>query len=83
MAKLWLDGRLKEIVDYNEFDALTTYLVWLRLAHFAGHFSGDEYGREQELVRKLITREARSPDKKHLERYLKEWERLESICRNR
>jgi len=31
VAFLWLDGKLNEIVAYNEFDALTTYLVWLRV----------------------------------------------------
>ena len=83
VATLWLEGGLKEIVDYNEFDALTTYLLWLRLAFFAGHFSPEEYEEEQERVRELIRREAREPEKKHLERYLKEWERLEALCQNR
>lgn len=80
VAKLWLDGRLKEIVDYNEFDAVTTYLVWLRLAHFAGHFSAAQYELEQERVRELLAFEARSPRRKHLERYLVEWDRLSQIA---
>ena len=83
VAKLWLEGRLKEIVDYNEFDALTTYLVWLRLAHFAGHFDPDQYQEEQQRVRDLIAREAKSPEKAHLERYLNEWRRLETVCQTR
>ena len=83
VAKLWLEGRLKEIVDYNEFDALTTYLLWLRLAHFAGHFDDEQYADEQKLVRDLIAVESKTPQRAHLERYLSEWKRLESICQPR
>ncbi len=83
VAKLWLEGRLKEILDYNEFDALTTYLLWLRLAHFAGHFGSEQYSEEQQRVRDLIVAESKAPEKAHLERYLAEWKRLESICQSR
>lgn len=76
VAEMWLGGRLAEIVAYNEFDALTTYLVWLRLAHFAGHFSASEYTREQVHVQALIEREITTGGKAHLSRYLEEWERL-------
>ncbi len=75
VARLWLDGRLDEIVAYNEMDALTTYLVWLRLAHFAGHFTGASYADEQARVRALVEREI-AAGKKHLARYLAEWDRL-------
>ena len=75
VARLWLEGRYAEIVAYNEFDALTTYLVWLRVAHFAGHFSSQEYAEEQRLVRALIETEA--PARPHLRTYLAEWERLQ------
>jgi hypothetical protein len=83
VAKLWLDGRLKEIVEYNEFDALTTYLLWLRLAHFSGQFTGEQYSEEQQRVRDLIGIEAKSPRGAHLERYLQEWQRLEAVCQAR
>ena len=83
VAKLWLDGRLKEIIDYNEFDAITTYLVWLRLAHFAGHFSGEQYAEEQQRVRELLLVESKTPERAHLARYLSEWQRLETLCQTR
>ena len=82
VAAMWLAGRHAEIVAYNEMDALTTYLVWLRLAHFAGHVSRDEYGGEQALVRGLVEREIAS-GKRHLARYLEEWDRLRSIVEKR
>ena len=83
VAKLWLEGRLKEIVDYNEFDALTTYLVWLRLVHFAGHLDDDAYAEEQQLLRELLVTESKTPQRAHLERYLAEWRRLEAVCQSR
>ena len=77
VAFLWLDGRLDEIVAYNEFDALTTYLVWLRVAHFGGHFTDQEYEVEQQLVRELILSEMEN-GKMHLKKYLEEWDRLKA-----
>ena len=83
VAALWLEGRLAEIVAYNEFDALTTYLVWLRMAHFAGFFSASAYEREQGHVRALIERESANGAKPHLARYRTEWERLRAAIGER
>ncbi len=82
VARLWLEGELKKIVEYNEFDALTTYLIWLRLAHFAGHFSDDAYATEQQRVRDLLESERKDPAKAHLGTYLEEWERLCSVIQS-
>lgn len=76
VAELWLDGELERIVAYNQCDALTTYLLWLRVAHFAGRFSTAEYGEEQRRVRELLVTEGKPPGRAHLERYRAEWERL-------
>jgi len=75
VARLWLDGRLGEIVAYNEMDALTTYLVWLRLAHFAGCFSNAAYADEQAQVWALVEREI-AGGKRYLGRYLDAWSAL-------
>jgi predicted PolB exonuclease-like 3'-5' exonuclease len=83
VAQLWLKGELKKIVEYNEFDALTTYLLWLRLAHFAGHFTGEEYAAEQNRLREYLTAESQQGGKPHLEVYLEEWKRLQSIIGER
>ncbi len=80
VAQLWLDGHLDKIIAYNELDALTTYLVWLRVAHFGGHFTTDQYEREQDLVRKLIQREVSEQGKSHLNDYQREWDRLTGLC---
>ena len=76
VAALWLDGDLDKIIAYNEFDALTTYLLWLRIAHFGGHFTTEQYDREQTLVREMIEAEIQSNEKIHLQEFLDEWNRL-------
>ena len=80
VAQLWLAGDLRKIVEYNEFDALTTYLVWLRTAHFAGHFTPEEYAEEQLRLRAMI--EDLAGKRTHLRKYLDEWDRLRSATAN-
>lgn len=74
VAQLWLDGQLNDIIAYNECDALTTYLLWLRMAHFAGHFSSEAYTIEQERVWQLLQQEAKH--KPHLARFNEAWQQL-------
>ena len=81
VSRLWLEGERKRIVDYNECDAVTTYLLWLRVAHFAGKFTSDQYEIEQSRVRELLEYESEKPGKSHLAEYLAEWDRL-SILRD-
>ncbi len=76
VAALWLAGRTREIVQYNCFDALTTYLLWLRMAHFAGFFSAGEYDEEQRLVHALIEEEGIKDGGEYLEAYADAWQRL-------
>jgi predicted PolB exonuclease-like 3'-5' exonuclease len=83
VAQLWLAGELDRIVQYNQADALTTYLVWLRLAHFAGHFNDEQYQGEQQLVRDLLQRESSTPGKEHLGEYLKAWQHLQAAIQER
>lgn len=73
---LWMAGRIDRIVAYNECDALTTYLLWLRVAHFAGFYSAAEYAEEQQRVRDLLIREAQRPERQHLADYLAAWSQL-------
>ena len=61
------------------FDALTTYLVWLRTAHFAGFFSEAQYAQEQDFVRNLIKEKTQEPGYDHLKTYLDEWDRLQAL----
>lgn len=82
VSGLWLNGQLKEILDYNEFDAITTHLVWARVAHFAGLLGDKAYEQEQRLVRALMEVEIEN-GKKHFERYIAEWDRLRKLTDKR
>jgi predicted PolB exonuclease-like 3'-5' exonuclease len=79
VAPLWLKGELAKIVSYNEFDVLTTYLLWLRLAHFGGFLSAEQYEQEQELLRQLLTTESKEPERIQLKDYLEEWDALRGV----
>jgi predicted PolB exonuclease-like 3'-5' exonuclease len=72
---LWLAGDVRRIVEYNEFDALTTYLLWLRTAQFAGHLSVEAHATEEERVRDLLARRIKD-GQAHLERYVAKWNQL-------
>ena len=79
VAPMWLEGRLDEIVAYNECDALTTYLLWLRMAHSIGHLDSDQYAEEQRLLRDMIKKESENPQRRHLLGYLSKWESLSEV----
>jgi len=75
---LWHSGRKNEIVQYNCFDALTTYLVWLRLAFFSGRFTAEAYRVEQQRVRRLLEERIEKPENIFLKRYLEAWRDLKT-----
>lgn len=79
VAPMWLNGKMNEIIAYNEFDALTTYLLWLRVAHFAGLFSSEQYKEEQDLVEQMLVAESKKEERKHLSKFLEKWKRLRGL----
>ncbi len=74
VADLWLDGKLREIVEYNQIDALNTYLLWLRVVNFTGLLSEEQYVVEQEEFREFLTTHAESPEGEHVNKFLELWE---------
>lgn len=76
---LWQQGRFEEIVHYNCFDAITTYLLWLRLAWLSGRFTTDDYENEQAILRDYLMGLCDQPDTAFLEDYLTEWDRISAI----
>ena len=75
-APMWLEGRLAEIVAYNECDALSTYLIWLLIAYVGGFFDRLQYLEEQEVVWDLLSTEGTLPGKAHLLEFLE----LREMC---
>ncbi|MEO7962953.1 MAG: 3'-5' exonuclease [Gemmatimonadaceae bacterium] len=76
---LWRSGDVRAIVQYNECDALTTYLVWLRLVHLCGFFSSDQFMEEQGFVEKLLMTRGAQAGNAHLIRFLDHWRRLRAL----
>lgn len=82
VAQMWLAGDIQGIVNYNEFDAFTTHLLWARIAHFGGLLSPEAYENEQLSVRNLLEKEIQDT-RPHLQGYLDEWDRLRAKVANR
>lgn len=76
VASMWLQGDLDKIVAYNEYDAITTYLLWLRMAHFSGFLNSEVYQEEQDQLKRLLIEE--SVERPHLKTYLDEWQELQA-----
>lgn len=77
VVDMWLDGRLREIVEYNQIDTLNTYLVWLRLVNFAGKISEEQYLNEQDDFREFLEAEAEKGDSGHLIRFMEKWDSIQ------
>lgn len=73
---LWLAGDVRKIVEYNQYDALTTYLLWLRVVHFAGLLTDAAYESEQAELERLLETRAAQDDGRHLGAYLDCWRTL-------
>jgi len=62
-------GKIGEIRDYCETDALNTYLIYLRFELIRGNLDESGWKRETELVRKTL----RDAGKPHLQAFLDAW----------
>ncbi|MEA5449483.1 hypothetical protein VB780_12940 [Leptolyngbya sp. CCNP1308] len=69
----WVEGDLRSIVAQSQFDALSTYLLWLRAARFAGFFSAAQYIEEEGRVRGMVGDRITQGDH-HLVQYLNRWD---------
>jgi predicted PolB exonuclease-like 3'-5' exonuclease len=71
-SEVWsqfLAGKIGEIRDYCETDALNTYLIYLRFELIRGNLDESGWKRETELVRKTL----RDAGKPHLQAFLDAW----------
>jgi predicted PolB exonuclease-like 3'-5' exonuclease len=78
VVELWRNNQTRRIVQYNECDALTTYLLWLRAAHLAGHVSRAQFDSEQRQLEQLLEERCadtaqQAEDNAHLIQYLTAW----------
>lgn len=73
VTDLWLEQNFTKIIEYNQIDTLNTYLIWLRLVHFCGKVSGEEYFEETEQFRGFLESEAQKSEKAFLTAFLDKW----------
>jgi predicted PolB exonuclease-like 3'-5' exonuclease len=82
VIELWLSGDSEQIVQYNVFDALTTYLLWLRCNAFSGLIGCEAYEAEVAYLRAELQRQAME-DRPFLQRYLDKWAELDALAATR
>ena len=73
VVDLWLAGDIGTIVRYNECDALSTYLLWLRAALLAGLVSPEQHATEERLLKSMLEGRALVDGNAHLGDYLDAW----------
>jgi predicted PolB exonuclease-like 3'-5' exonuclease len=73
---LWRAGDVRKIVQYNECDALTTYLLWLRVALLAGHLTQEQHEVGEHEIRTLLEARSAGGVNGHLTAYLAVWDSL-------
>jgi predicted PolB exonuclease-like 3'-5' exonuclease len=64
VENFYLDGRIREIAEYCESDAVNTYRVWLRHELFRGRLSTAEFQASEASLVDFI--QARGNTKPHL-----------------
>ena len=74
VVDLWLAGEIEKIVEYNQIDALNTYLVWLRTVRFCGKITDEDYAAEQLQLREYLETEADRTGREHLNEFLAKWD---------
>ena len=67
----YCEGKLQEIRDYCEIDALNTYLIYLRFEYIRGNYSIKQYEEERLRTRNWLA----ESDKPHFQEYKHEWQK--------
>lgn len=75
VINLWRSGEIRKIIEYNQFDALTTYLVWLRSAYFSGRLTEKSFVHEEQQVEALLNQEIED-GAEHLALFLDAWKKF-------
>lgn len=73
VLELWLAGKHAEIIRYNQRDALTTYLLWLRVALFSGLMTREQFDIEETLIVEMLLRMWKEDGREDLLDFAQEW----------
>lgn len=77
VVDLWRSDDIRKIVEYNQYDALSTYLVWLRSAYFSGRLTEKAFVHEEQQLETLLHQKIESGSE-HLALFLDAWKALRS-----
>ena len=75
VAQMWLEGKGREIVNYNECDVLTTYLLWLQTVRTCGLMDNAQIAAEEQKLNALL--EEHKAAKPHLGEFQRRWHELQ------
>lgn len=78
VAEMYLEGRLQEIVEYNETDAVTTHLLMLRIGLHTGQLAPAEHEREIAAVVRMVEEQV-AAGKGQFVRFAEVWGRAAKI----
>lgn len=71
---LWRERKAKAIRDYNDYDALSTYLLFAAMAHASGYFTLEQFkDREMKTLHSFLEAKSAENNYHHLCRFLEEW----------
>lgn len=77
VAQAYLDGQLETIGDYNLADAISTYLLFLRICLLSGILDNSTYLFEQKMMLSSVLEVLQRRDSPFLKAFLREWYRLQ------
>jgi predicted PolB exonuclease-like 3'-5' exonuclease len=77
VAQAFLEGRLESIGDYNLADAISTYLLFLRMCLLAGIIDSSSYLIEQKLMLSCVLEILERRHSPFLNEFVLEWYRLQ------
>jgi predicted PolB exonuclease-like 3'-5' exonuclease len=73
LIDMWRAGDIDGIAEYNVCDAATTFLLWLRAAHFCGYIDTAQMAAEETLLRAELQKLGRSGP---VAAFLRKWTEL-------
>ncbi|MDO5462629.1 MAG: hypothetical protein Q4F99_03985 [bacterium] len=76
---LWQAGKVEQVLQYNCYDAISTYLLWLRLTWISGTMSTLQYEDEVGYTKDFLMGLCDNPETAFIEKYLAEWDRLTTL----
>ena len=72
---IWKQRKYRAIRDYNDYDALSTYLLFAAVAYCSGFFTLEQFkDREMKTLRSYLETKKTEEPYRHLQRYLDEWD---------